>query len=154
MHCLGAATQEKRSGPDHVDNERTGSAGEGSIVDVGEIVSNTLFIVVFALVCWGLWGWRRGRVQRRSTKTALVFGLVSVVALFIATTLNDYVVLPSSKSNAGFVAFMVAMVLLFVALIALVGAITSLLVRVVRRQRVDTATAVTAPPPGAPSPSM
>jgi hypothetical protein len=151
---VGAATPEKRSGPDDVDNERAGSAGEGSTVDMGEIISNTLFVVVFALVCWGLWGWRRGKVQRKSSKTALVFGLVAVVAMFIATALNDYVVLPGGKSTAGLVAFMVAMALLFVALIAVVGAIVSVLVRLVRRGRPDTAMAITAPPPGAQSPSV
>jgi membrane-associated HD superfamily phosphohydrolase len=126
---------------------------EGNIVGVAEILVNALFVVVAIVVVYGLWGWKRGKVQRKSTKTALVFGLVAVVALFVSMTLMDFVVAPASdKSVGGFVAFMVAMLLVGVGLIAFAGAVVSLLVRLIKRQGAETA--ITAPPIGAQRPRV
>ena len=111
-------------------------------MNVVDIVTNAVFLVVAVLVGYGWWAWKRGKVQRKSTKTALVCGLVAVAALVIAMTLMDFVVAGASDtSTVGLVAFLAAMLLFGLGLIAFAAAVVSLLVRLIKSQ-----TAVTAPP--------
>lgn len=118
------------------------------IVNVVDMLANAVFLAVAVLVGYGWWAWKRGKVQRKSTKTALVCGLIAVVALVIAMTLLDFVVAGASDtSTVGLVAFLVAMLLVALGLIAFAGAVVSLLVRLVNSQTAVTAPPITGQPP-------
>ena len=101
------------------------------------VLECALDICVTALVGYGLWRWYRGGVQRTSTKAAVVFGLVGVVAWAASSLLFDFGVEAHTPFglNASTVCFFAAMLLVVLALIAFLAAVVSLLLSVLKTQR-------------------
>jgi hypothetical protein len=109
-----------------------------------------VMLVGAVLVSYGLWAWRRGRVTRKSTKAAIVFGCIAVVSALAVDVLTDFLT-PDKHDALGFVVTVVAGLLSFLCLIALAAAIVSLIVRAVTRRPADTPPAAVSYEPQPPS---
>jgi hypothetical protein len=95
-----------------------------------------VMLALAAVVVYGFWAWRRGRVTRKSTRAAIVFGCVAVISAVVVDVLNDFM-MPDNYGAAAAVVTVVSVLLSFAAFIALFAAIVSLTIRAISRQRGD-----------------
>jgi hypothetical protein len=98
-------------------------------MEIGAIAEVIAMLVIAVLVGYGIWNWRHGGLQRRSTKAAVVFGAIAV-ASDVGITLIEALG-PNDPSDA--VAVTLGLVIILggvVCCAALFGAAASLLIRV------------------------